>query len=409
MLQGPMGSFFNQVAAWLTLHGTTVRKINFNGGDWLFHRHLNAINYWGTLAAFPTFLNRCISSYQIDGIVCFGDCRHYHRAAAKVAEMAGIPFFVFEEGYVRPYYMTLDLGGVNMYSSLPKSAEFYRALPNLPVDEPQPTRASFLKQAISAMAYYAAGRLLRHRYPSYVHHKNFSVGEECKIWLRSWLRKQCNRWRDCQVYKGLIKQQDAQYFAAILQVHTDSQVHHHSDYGDVRDFIEEVIASFSANARDAHHLVFKHHPMDRGCRDYRLLVESLSALHEVSGRVHYVHDVHLPTLLRRSCGVVTINSTVGMSALYHGKPLMAMGRSLYNLPGLTFDGTLDRFWRSQYRIDEALWQRFRAFLITRTQLNASFYGRDFLDAMSELSAQEEGEIQTPPHPFKTDREMLVSA
>lgn len=33
MLQGPMGSFFNRVAAWLEGQGIAVKKINFSGGD----------------------------------------------------------------------------------------------------------------------------------------------------------------------------------------------------------------------------------------------------------------------------------------------------------------------------------------------------------------------------------------
>jgi hypothetical protein len=56
---------------------------------------------------------------------------------------------------------------------------------------------------------------------------------------------------------------------------------------------------------------------------------------------------------------------------------MVMGRALYDLPGLTFQGELPQFWSTQSRVNQALWRRFRAFLITQTQLNGAFYGRDF--------------------------------
>lgn len=377
MLQGPMGNFFNRVAAWLEEHDIAVRKINFNGGDWLFHHRLQATNYRETLGTFPAFLTQFLQEHQIDGIVCFGDCRHYHTAAAELAALMGIPFFAFEEGYVRPNYITLERGGVNMHSLLPRSPGFYRSLPEIDVPQPQATHASFGRAAWSAMAYYLAGWALHGFYPHYRHHKIFSVVYEAKAWVRSFGRKHINYWRDRPVFDALLKHQDGQFFAVALQVYNDSQVHHHSHYHDIREFITEVLGSFAQHADKNHHLVFKHHPMDRGQRDYRRLLTSLSAQHGVAGRVHYVHDVHLPTLLRHSRGVVTINSTVGLSALYHDKPLRVMGRALYDLPGLTFQGELAQFWSAQSRVDKVLWRRFRSFLITQTQLNGAFYGSDF--------------------------------
>lgn len=177
--------------------------------------------------------------------------------------------------------------------------------------------------------------------------------------------------------ENILREHDGKYFAVALQVYNDSQIRAHSQYEDVRDFIREVVASFAAGARDDHHLVFKHHPMDRGQREYRKLIKGLCEDFGVTGRVHYVHDVHLPTLLRRSCGVVTINSTVGLSALYHEKPLKVMGRAMYDMEGLTFQGGLTQFWNAAPTFDHVLWRRFRAYMVTQTQLNGAFYGRDF--------------------------------
>ena len=377
MLQGPMGNFFNRVAEWLERREVTVRKINFNGGDWLFHRRLQATNYRGKLSDFTEFLTQFLLEHRIDGILCFGDCRHYHSLAAEVAALMKIPFFAFEEGYIRPNYITLERGGVNMHSLLPRGAEFYRALPDIDVPDPQATNTSFGRAALCAMGYYLAGRLLHVFFPHYRHHKKFSVTYETKNWFRSFVRKQRNRHRDAEMMASLIKHQSGNYFAVALQVYNDSQVHHHSHYHDVREFITEVVGSFAMHADQEHHLVFKHHPMDRGQRDYRRLLRALSAQHGLTGRVHYVHDVHLPSLLRHSRGVVTINSTVGLSALYHDKPLKVMGRALYDLEGLSFQGELAQFWTVQSCIDKALLNRFRAFLITQTQLNGSFYGDEF--------------------------------
>lgn len=390
-----MGNFFNRVAAWLDGNAIDVRKINFNGGDWLFHRGLNASDYKGTLDDFPAFLTDFISRHRIDGIVCFGDCRHYHVAAKRIADELGVSFLVFEEGYVRPDYITLECSGVNVHSQLPRSPAFYRALPDVEVAAPKPAHPSFFRGAISAMLYYGAGRLLAAGYPHYRHHKKFSIRYEARTWVRSWVRKHLNRHRDGPVFDRLLREHDGKYFAVALQVYNDSQVTSHSPYGDVRDFVREVVVSFAAGAEPDQHLVFKHHPMDRGQRDYRRLLTTLSAEHGVVGRVHYVHDVHLPTLLRHARGVVTINSTVGLSTLYHDKPLKLMGRALYNLPGLTYQGELDKFWTASHRVDQVLWRRFRSYLISQTQLNGAFYGRNFHTLMDEAAAARPRKLSKP--------------
>jgi capsular polysaccharide export protein len=395
LLQGPMWTFFNRVAAWLNEQGVAVKKINFSGGDWLFHRKLDAVDYKGELADFPSFLRDFLLENDIDGVVCFGDCRHYHVAAKPVADALGIPFFVFEEGYVRPDYITLECGGVNAHSSMPRSAAFYHALPDVDIQPPQPAHPRFGRAAWAAMFYYAGSRALKPLYPNYEHHKILSVRYEARNWCRSWVRKHLNRRRDKPVMEKLLREHDGKYFAVALQVYNDSQIRSHSHYADVRDFIREVVASFAASAHDDHHLVLKHHPMDRGQRDYRKLVDKLCDDLGVTGRVHYVHDVHLPTLLRRARGVITINSTVGLSALYHYKPLKVMGRAMYDMEGLTFQGELGQFWTAAPTFDRELWRRFRAYMISQTQLNGAFYGRDFQTLLGADAPGAKEKLSTP--------------
>ena len=93
----------------------------------------------------------------------------------------------------------------------------------------------------------------------------------------------------------------------------------------------------------------------------------------MAGRVHYVHDLHLPSLLQAARGVVTINSTVGLQSLFHGTPVVALGEAIYAIDGMVHDGPLDAFWNDPGRVDGALFQRFRSHLVLQTQLNASFY------------------------------------
>ena len=38
-------------------------------------------------------------------------------------------------------------------------------------------------------------------------------------------------------------------------------------------------------------------------------------------------------LLRNAAGVVTINSTIGITALYHGVPVKVLGNAVFDVPG----------------------------------------------------------------------------
>ena len=71
--------------------------------------------------------------------------------------------------------------------------------------------------------------------------------------------------------------------------------------------------------------------------------------------------------------VVTINSTAGLSALVHNKPLKVMGRALYDIKGLTYQGHLHQFWNADFTPDMKLFKKFREYLLENTQVNAVYY------------------------------------
>ena len=89
----------------------------------------------------------------------------------------------------------------------------------------------------------------------------------------------------------------------------------------------------------------------------------------------YIHDQHLPSLLKAARGVVVVNSTVGLSALGHGAPVKVCGAALYDMPGLTYQGKLRSFWHLAHTAapEPDLVLRFKQALVSRTQLNGSFY------------------------------------
>ena len=85
----------------------------------------------------------------------------------------------------------------------------------------------------------------------------------------------------------------------------------------------------------------------------------------------------MPTILPHCRGTVVINSTAGLSAIGCGRPTKTVGTAIYDMPGLTWQGPLDRFWAEARDIapDPVLHDRFRAELIVQTQINGNFYRR----------------------------------
>ncbi|NJC87779.1 MAG: capsular biosynthesis protein [Desulfuromonas sp.] len=375
LLQGPMGPFFRRLARDLEWAGAKVCKVNFNGGDWLFYP-AGSIAFHGRMEEWEGFLDQLLAERGIDIVLLFGDCRPIHKIARRVATDRGIDVGVFEEGYLRPNHITFERFGVNALSRLPRTPLFYL---NRFQPHPRPVQKvgnSYWYGVVWAILYYVASALLWPLFRHYRHHRPLMLLEMFP-WLRSAWRKWIYAVKEKGVQGKLETTLSRKYFLVPLQVHNDAQICMHSDFEDVGAFIRFVVASFAEHAPADIHLVIKHHPMDRGYHDYRRLIARLALAHGLRRRVHYIHDQHLPTLLRHARGVVVVNSTVGLSALHHRVPVKVCGKAVYDMQGLTCQSRLDTFWSLAHQMppSQKLYLRFRAYLAEHTQLNGSFYKR----------------------------------
>jgi capsular polysaccharide export protein len=375
LLQGPVGPFFRRLAKDLTRSGATVFKVNFNGGDLLFSPK-DAFNFRGWQQDWPAYFEALVDRLDIDVVMLFGDCRPMHGAAIHIARQRGLEIGVFEEGYIRPDYVTLERFGVNGHSRIPRNPVFHLNGLMPPVEEALTVGNTFWRIMLWAVLYYLAAGIFKPYFRHYRHHRPLTVLEGLP-WLRSVWRKWYYSLKERGMAARLTGPLSKRFFLVPLQVHNDAQVHFHSDFDSVEDFIATVIGSFAVNSPRNTALVFKHHPVDRGYVDYTRLIRKHASQHAVQGRCFYIHDQHLPTLLKHARGVVVINSTVGLSALYHGAPVKVCGKAVYDMEGLTFRDSLERFWRAArgYRPNRELYRRFRQYLIRHTQLNGSFYKR----------------------------------
>ncbi len=368
LLQGPVGPFFRCLAEELLKRGDRVWQVAFNGGDAWFAHAACLIHYPGDQEAWVEWLEAHLRKWRIDRLFLFGDCRPLHRLAIQVCRRLDIPVWVVEEGYFRPFYLTIEAGGVNGFSPLPRDPAFYRALPEQ--DEPpvRSFRGIFARRTLNCISYYLAMALARGRYPGYRHFRREALLPEGGCWWRSLGRHLLFRVTERHALQRL---RGRPYFLFPLQVQGDSQIIHHSQFASIEDSITTVVASFAAHAPATARLVVKHHPMDRGYHDYTALLHRLAGSHGLGDRLVYLHDAPLPALLARAKGVVTVNSTVGLSALVHHRPTIALGAAIYRMPGLTHQGTLDSFWGAPSPVDRALFAAFRRHVIRTTQLNAT--------------------------------------
>ncbi len=368
MLQGPFGPFFRSIADKLDQAGYSVTKVNLNAGDAWYSP--NGIDYTGSIEDWSEWLRNLIQEYQIEAIIVFSDARIYHRIAHEVALRLGVLFLVFEEGYLRPNWITLEPWGVNAHSTLSRNPADYNAEPPAPPPEHHiPDHFSY--RAKLAMCYYFITWLFQWKYPGYKHHREISWAEP-RRWIVGGFRKVWYKWRQRDVLNLLRQNWSGKTFLMPLQVHNDSQLWLHGGHA-METYIEQTMASFAEHAPNDTVLVIKHHPLDRAYRNYIGLIRTLTRQFDLHGRVFYVHDIHLPSLFPILKGTVTVNSSVGMTSVEEGVPVKTLGKAIYNIVGLTHQGDLDGFWNDPQPVDRALSLRYRGWLIAKCQLQGAVY------------------------------------
>ncbi|MFO1417414.1 MAG: capsular biosynthesis protein [Methylotetracoccus sp.] len=375
-LQGVISPFFPWLADQIAADGDEVLRINFCCGDKLFWGRRSAWDYRGAVAELPSYLAERFDAEGITDLVLFGDHRPIHRPAIELARSRGIRALVFEEGYVRPNWVTLDRGGVNAHSSLPRDPAWYldvdRNLPRYRDGQPAPARLS--SRAAYDIAYHLANAANPLFYSRYRTHRPFLAPVEYAGWIRRFSVLPLIEKKDAVLIREWIRRREPFFFLP-LQLNSDVQITHHSPFRDMQHVVETVLNSFATHAETSARLLIKNHPLDIGHVPYRALIDTLSARLGIQDRVQFVETGHLPTLLEHARGVVTVNSTTGMSALLHRRPTIALGQAIYALPGLTYQGDLEGFWHYCEPPDTELFEAFRNTVIHTTQVNGSFYSR----------------------------------
>jgi capsular polysaccharide export protein len=182
-LQTIASPFFLQLGKALASEGHQVHKINFNGGDWLFWHGLGDISFTHRPAEFAEFLAARLHSLNVSDIVLFGDCRPWHREAIRQARSLDISIWVYEEGYIRPHWITLERNGTNGHSSFSFPADTDRAVQNGDFLAGEPVGGGLKQRIAFDFAYNFCNLLLKWKFPHHRTHRPYV------IWKRNLPRK----------------------------------------------------------------------------------------------------------------------------------------------------------------------------------------------------------------------------
>ncbi|SFG19921.1 capsule biosynthesis protein [Sulfitobacter dubius] len=376
-LQGPHGPFFNSLGKMLRRAGAEVWRVGFNAGDRAFWFHPSTyIPYRGTVEDWPQTFATLLDEKQVTDIVLYGDTRPIHAEAVAEAKRRGITVHVFEEGYMRPYWVTYERGGSNGNSRLMEMTipQMQAALARSDMEAPLPPgHWGDMRHHIFYGALYHWFVMFRNGdYRNFKPHRCLPVTKEFRLYLKRLLLMPVLA-ADRLLATLKIRLGGFPYHLALLQLEHDSSFQMHSPFDTMADFLELVIEGFAKGAPQHHHLVIKAHPLEDGRVPVRRDVKRLARAHGVSDRVHFVRGGKLAQLLNDTRSAVTVNSTAGQQVLWRGIPLKVFGSAVYSQPEFVSDQPLPEFFATASRPDNRAYKDYRRYLLETSQVPGGFY------------------------------------
>ncbi|MDP5084344.1 MAG: capsular biosynthesis protein [Yoonia sp.] len=376
-LQGPHGPFFRQLGRMLRKAGVPVWRVGFNAGDAAFWGRMDGyIPFRDSPEVWPEALSELLTAHRITDIVLYGDTRPTHAEAVRQAKAAGLRVHVFEEGYLRPYWVTYERGGSNGYSRLMdfSVADMQDRLARSDVDMPTPpAQWGDMRQHIFYGALYHWFVMFRNgRYPGFRAHRALPVWKEAFLYTKRLVLMPLlalhRMWATQRIKAG-----GYPYHVALLQLEHDASFQAHSPFEDMEAFIALVIEGFAKGAPPHHHLVFKAHPLENGQSPLRRMIRDMSKAQGIYDRVHYLRGGKLAQILGEARSAVTVNSTAGQQVLWRGIPLKSFGDAVYNKPEFVSRQSLADFFANPKRPDAKAYREYRQFLLETSQVPGGFY------------------------------------
>ena len=376
-LQGPHGPFFHRLGAMLRRAGAEVWRVGFNAGDRAFWFHPQSyLPFDGSPEDWPARLEALLSEKRVPDLVLYGDTRRIHAEAIAHARARGLTVHVFEEGYMRPYWVSYERGGSNGHSRLMDMGieEMRTALAQSDMEAPLPPgHWGDMRQHIFYGALYHWFVMFRNRdYRNFRPHRDLNVSQEFRLYLKRLLLMPLHR-AERLLETLRIRRGGFPYHLVLMQLEHDASFRQHSPFTSMTEFLELVLEGFAEGAPGHHHLVFKAHPLEDGRAPVRRTIRAAATRLGIADRVHFVRGGKLAQLLNDARTAVTVNSTAGQQVLWRGIPLKVFGQAVYAKPAFVSDQPLAEFFAQPARPDNRAYRDYRRYLLETSQVPGGFY------------------------------------
>ncbi len=376
-LQGPHGPFFHRLGAMLRKTGADVWRVGFNAGDRAFWFHPKSyIPFRGTPGDWRATFVALLSEKHVTDIVLYGDVRRIHAEAVEEAKRRGLTVHVFEEGYMRPYWVTYERGGSNGHSRLMQMsiADMQKTLALSDMEAPlPPAHWGDMRHHIFYGALYHWFVMFRNGdYRNFQPHRSLTVMQEFMLYLKRLLLMPAS-WVDRVIATQRIRLGGFPYHLCLMQLEHDSSFQKHSPFNTMPEFLDMVVQGFADGAPGHHHLVFKAHPLEDGRSHVRRAIREAAHKYGVKDRVHYVRGGKLAQLLNDARTAVTVNSTAAQQVLWRGIPLKVFGDAVYAKPEFVSTQALPEFFATPSRPNMHAYKDYRRYLLETSQLPGGFY------------------------------------
>lgn len=376
-LQGPHGPIFSLMARQLRTAGCRTSRVAFNAGDRMFRRGFDRLmRFDGSSEEWSNWLATRFAKDNVTDLVIYGTTRPVHAQALTLAKAAGITTHIFDEGYLRPWWVTYERSGSNATSRLMAITvdEMRQALDG--ATQPPaaaPARWGDTREHIFWGAVYHAvvmgGSLWKTPFPT---HREPGVPAEAAIAIKHLALSPFSAILRARA-AARMSRSGAPYHLVLLQLSHDANHRAASPYPTTEAYLEDVISSFAEGAPKHHLLVFKAHPLEDGRDPLRRTIKRLAKAQGLSQRVYFLTGSKLAPLLDGASSAVTINSTAAHQALWRGLPVKTLGTAPHAKPEFSASGDLSDFFAAPEPPDREAYIAFRQYLLATCQIPGGFY------------------------------------
>jgi capsular polysaccharide export protein len=373
-LQGPTSPLWRELAIALEEKHHQTFKIHVAFGDQLWWFRRGGFSYRGRFSHWQDYLQNFAIKHSITDIIYYADRNPYHIVAQAVSKSLGINAITIENGYLRPDWLTMERCGMGVYSCFPddpgvvrEQAQHYDG-----ADLTVLYKHSFGKEIYNEVLYHGFNYLYRPLFPFFRsgRYYDFFVENITGLFHLFGAKK---RQKYAHNFIEKLLRDKAHFYVVALQMQGDKQIKDNSPFKHLGEMIKLSISSFAKHAPNYARLVFKQHPHDNGAEHWERHIYQAALGAGVAERVDFIDGGNLDLLLASARGCITVNSTVGIYAIRAGCPLKPLGIAIYDIPGLTHQGSLNSFWSQPSPVDMDLAKDFIRLMAATIQIKGSFY------------------------------------